>query len=359
VSVTVHRTADVTADVAVDEAVKAVGRARARAHHRTRLVAGVLALLVLGLAAANVLLGSYTVTVPDFVRIVSGETIPGASFIVLENTLPKAVLAVLVGAAFGVAGALFQTMLRNPLASPDVIGVSMGASASAVVGMAFAGASGLALQAFSMAGSLLVALTLAVLGRRGDVAGHRLILVGIGLAAALQAVTSWVLTRTDIHIAAEALVWLNGSLNNATWERVRTLALLLGVLIPAAVAAARGLSALELGAEAATGLGAQPERSRWALLLLGTALAAAGTAAAGPVAFVALLSGPIARRVLRGQVSLVSSGLVGAVVVLAAEYTAANAVPGTSLPVGVVTGLVGGPFLLWLLATANRVGRGG
>jgi iron complex transport system permease protein len=116
---------------------------------------------------------------------------------------------------------------------------------------------------------------------------------------------------------------------------------------------------MELGDDAAAGVGVHVERSRRLLLLLGTALAAAGTAAAGPVAFVAFLSGPIARRLLRGRVSLVAAGLVGAAVMLAAEYVSVNAIPGTALPVGVVTGLLGGPFLLWLLATANRSGRGG
>jgi iron complex transport system permease protein len=322
-------------------------------------VLGGLAVAVAGLFMANVLLGSYTVTLPDFRRILSGETIPGASFIVLENTLPRAVLAVLVGGSFGVAGAVFQTMLRNPLASPDIIGISMGASATAVVGIAFFGASGLVLQGFALAGSIVVALVIALLAQRGGVAGHRLILVGIGIGAVLQAVTSWMLTRTDIHAAAEALVWLNGSLNNATWERIRLLGLLLLLLLPALAMVARRLPAMDLGDDTAAGVGVDVSRSRRALLLIGTALAAAGTAAAGPVAFVAFLSGPIARRLLCGRVSLVASGLVGAGVVLAAEYASVNALPGTALPVGVVTGLLGGPFLLWLLVTANRVGRGG
>jgi iron complex transport system permease protein len=322
-------------------------------------VLGGLVVTVAVLFAVNVLLGSYTVTIPDFVRIVSGETIPGASFIVLENKLPRAVLAVLVGVAFGVAGAVFQTMLRNPLASPDIIGISMGASATAVMGIAFFGASGLVLQGFSMVGSITVALLIGLLARRGGVAGHRLILVGIGVAAVLHAMTSWVLTRTDINVATEALVWLNGSLGNATWDRVRLLVVLLLVLLPGTAVVARRLPALELGDDTAAGVGVHVGRSRHALLLLGTTLAAAGTAAAGPVAFVAFLSGPIARRLLRGRVSLVAAALVGATVVLAAEYVSVNALPGTALPVGVVTGLLGGPFLLWLLVTANRVGRGG
>jgi iron-siderophore transport system permease protein len=342
-----------------DQARAMVRAARSRPRRHTCWVLGGLAAAVAGLAAVNVLLGAYPVTLPDFLHIVSGQTIPGASFIVLENTLPRALLAVLVGLSFGIAGAVFQTMLRNPLASPDVIGISMGASASAVVGIAFFGAGGLVLQGFSLAGSLLVAVGIALLARHGDVAGHRLILVGIGIAAALQAVVSWVLTRTDIRVAAEALVWLSGSLNNATWARVRLLALLLLVLVPAVAAVARRLPAMELGDDTAAGLGVDVTSSRRALLLLGTALAAAGTAAAGPVAFVAFLAGPISRRLLRGRMSLAAPGLVGALVMLAAEYAAVNAVPGTALPVGVVTGLLGGPFLLWLLATANRVGRGG
>ena len=336
-----------------------VHRARARARRQTGWVVVALGGTVAALLAATVLLGSYTVTIPDFVRIVSGETIPGASFIVLENKLPRAVLAVLVGAAFGIAGVVFQTMLRNPLASPDIIGVSMGASATAVVGIAFFGAGGLVLQGSALLGSVAVALLIALLAQRGGATGHRLILVGIGIAAVLQAVTSWVLTRTDIHVAADALVWLNGSLGNATWDRIRSLGVLLAVLLPAVAVVARRLPAMELGDDAAAGVGVHVERSRRLLLLLGTALAAAGTAAAGPVAFVAFLSGPIARRLLRGRVSLVAAGLVGAAVMLAAEYVSVNAIPGTALPVGVVTGLLGGPFLLWLLATANRSGRGG
>ena len=336
-----------------------VHRARARARRHTGWVVGALGGAVAALLAATVLLGTYTVTIPDFVRVVSGETIPGASFIVLENKLPRAVLAVLVGAAFGIAGVVFQTMLRNPLASPDIIGVSMGASATAVVGIAFFGAGGLVLQGSALLGSVAVALLIALLAQRGGATGHRLILVGIGIAAVLQAVTSWVLTRTDIHVAADALVWLNGSLGNATWERIRSLGVLLAVLLPAVAVVARRLPVMELGDDAAAGVGVHVEQSRRLLLLLGTALAAAGTAAAGPVAFVAFLSGPIARRLLRGRVSLVAAGLVGAAVVLAAEYVSVNAIPGTALPVGVVTGLLGGPFLLWLLATANRSGRGG
>lgn len=339
--------------------VQGLRSARARTRRRSLLVLGALAAGAVGLFWANVLLGSYTVTLPDFFRILAGETIPGASFIVMQNKLPQTVLAVLVGAAFGTSGAVFQTMLRNPLASPDIIGITSGSSATAVFAIAVFGASGVALSAYSLAGALAVAFLMYAMSMRKGVAGQRLVLIGIGLAAMLTAVTSYFLTRTDVRVAAEALVWLNGSLNNATWQRVAILAAALALLLPATAAAARALPPLELGDDAAAGLGLAVERHRLALVLLGVALAAVATAAAGPVAFVAFLSGPIARRVMGGRASLAAAAIVGSLIVLSAEYLSVNLIPETALPVGVITGALGGPFLIWLLVTTNRVGRGG
>ncbi|MHA7208487.1 FecCD family ABC transporter permease [Arthrobacter sp. MDT1-65] len=307
----------------------------------------------------NILLGSYTVTVPDFLRILGGADIPGASFIVLENKLPRAVIGLLIGVAFGIAGAVFQTMLRNPLASPDIIGISYGASAAAVTAIVLFGAAGAAVSVSALLGALLVAAAIYLVSRRGGVAGYRLILVGIGFAAVLHALVSFLLTRTDLRTASEAVLWLGGSLNSSTWDRVTVLVAALVVLLPAVAVLSRSLRGLELGDDAAAGLGVRVEASRLGLLSTAVALAAVATAAAGPVASVAFLSGPIARRLLGNRTSLTMAALVGAVIVLAADFVAANLVPGTSLPVGVVTGALGAPFLLWLLATANRSGQGG
>ena len=311
------------------------------------------------LFAVNVLLGSYTVTVPDFFRILAGADIPGASFIVLENKLPRAVIGVLIGVAFGIAGSVFQTMLRNPLASPDIIGISYGASASAVTAIVLFGAAGAAVSLSALAGALAVAAAIYLVSRRGGVAGYRLILVGIGFAAVLHALVSFLITRTDLRTASEAVLWLGGSLNSSSWDRATVLALALVVLLPAAAVLSRSLQGLELGDDAAAGLGVRVEASRLGLMSTAVALAAVATAAAGPVASVAFLSGPIARRLLGNRPSLAMAALVGAVIVLAADFAAANLVPGISLPVGVVTGALGAPFLLWLLATANRSGQGG
>lgn len=333
--------------------VRAIRRRSTR--RRCALAAG----LVAALFAVNVLLGTYTVTVPDFFRILGGAEIPGATFIVLENKLPRAVIGVLVGAAFGVAGAIFQTMLRNPLASPDIIGISYGASAAAVTAIVVFGASGVGVSAAALTGALAVAIAIYVIARRGGVAGYRLILVGIGFAAMLHALVNFLITRTDIRTAADAVVWLSGSLNSSNWDRATVLCWGLLLLFPAAAVFSRSLRGLELGDEAAAGLGIRVEASRLALLVTGVSLAALATAAAGPIAAVAFLSGPIARRLLRGAPSLIMAALVGAVIVLTADFVAANLVPGVSLPVGVITGALGAPFLLWLLVTANRTGQGG
>lgn len=314
-------------------------------------------LLVLALLAVNVLLGSYTVTIPDFFAMVGGESIPGASFIVMENKLPQALLGLLAGASFGMAGAVFQSMLRNPLASPDIIGISYGASATAVAAVVLFGVRGAGVSVAAIIGALLVAMLITVLARgRG---GTGLILIGIGAAAFMQAVVTFLMSRADVSNAQELLVWLTGSLNSANWERVGILAVALLVLTPLLVVGGRDLRGLSLGDDTAAGLGVNVPRARLLLTILGVLLAAFPTAAAGPIAFVAFLSGPIAKRLNGGVASLPLAGLVGAAIVLAAHFVAVNAIPGTSFPAGVVTGILGAPFLLWLLISSNRANQGG
>ncbi|MBG6179616.1 iron complex transport system permease protein [Arthrobacter sp. CAN_A1] len=346
-------------DTAGPTSYATISGARHRQAAQRRRVIIILGGLTAALFSVTVLLGTYTVTIPDFFRILGGADIPGATFIVMENKLPRAVIGVLIGVAFGLAGTIFQTMLRNPLASPDIIGITYGASASAVAAIVLFGAAGVTVSLSALVGALAVAAAIYLLSRRGSVAGYRLILVGIGFAAVMHALVSFLLTRTDIRTASDALVWLNGSLNSSNWDRATILLLAMAVLVPIAAVLSRGLRGLELGDDTAASLGIRVEPSRLALITVGVALAAVATAAAGPVAFVAFLAGPIARRLVKGAVSLTAAGLVGAVIVLGADFVAANMIPGVSLPVGVVTGVLGAPFLLWLLVTANRTGQGG
>jgi iron complex transport system permease protein len=351
--VTVTMDPPVTAPPPTRDAVDVVRRARrAPIRHHRRLVAA-LVLVVLGAFAARVLLGDYTVTIPDFVRILGGEQIPGATYIVMESKLPRAVLAVLVGMAFGIGGAIFQTTLRNPLASPDIVGVSLGASAAAVSAVALAGWTGWPVSLAAVAGAVGVALLVRAVA--GDHGGFRLVLAGIGLAAAMQSVIQYVFTRVDEWDVQLVLRWLTGSVNGVAWPTIGLLAAVLAVLLPATAWAARSLKVTELGDDTARGLGVGRGRTDL-LMLLGVLLVAVGVAAAGPVAFVAFLSGPIARALNGGRTTLLAAGLVGAVIVLAGDYVGAYAFADLNLPVGVVTGAFGAPFLLWLLAR-GRTGR--
>lgn len=333
-----------------------VRRARRAPVRRHRLLLAGLSCAVVAAFAARVLLGDYTVTIPDFVRILGGEQIPGATFIVMESKLPRAVLAVLVGLAFGVGGAIFQTTLRNPLASPDIIGVSLGASAAAVTVITLAGWTGWSVPVAAILGALAVALTVRLIA--GDHSGFRLVLAGIGLAAAMQSVIQYVFTRVDEYDVQLVLRWLTGSVNGVAWSTIGLLGAVLVVLLPTTLWVARSLPATELGEDAAAGLGVGRFRTD-ALMLLGVLLVAVGVAAAGPVAFVAFLAGPIARALNQGRTTLPAAGLVGAVIVLVGDYAGAHAFADLNLPVGVVTGAFGAPFLLWLLARDPLTGHRG
>jgi iron complex transport system permease protein len=333
--------------------VDVVRRARRVSARRRNVVCLVMAALTITAFLVRVLLGDYTVTFVDFLRILGGEQIPSATFIVMETKLPRAVLAVLTGGAFGLAGAIFQTTLRNPLASPDIIGVSMGASAAAVFAIITLGLQGTTVAVIAVAGALGVALLVRLVA--GPHGGYRLVLVGVGLAAVLHSTVQYLFTRANLNDAQTALVWLTGNLNAADWPTIRQTVVLLAVLLPLTWWVADSLRMTELGADTAAGLGTSGRRTD-ALLLLGVLITAVAVAATGPIAFAAFLAGPISRSLNRGRATLLGAFLTGAALVTAADYVGAYAVPGLNLPVGVVTGAVGAPFLLWLLAT-GRTGR--
>lgn len=324
-----------------------------------RRIAGVLVALIVALSivfTARVLLGDFTITIPDFFRIVTGTDIPGASYILMESKLPRAVAGVLAGLALGSTGATFQTMARNPLASPDVLGITLGCSAAAVTASVLFDASATMVSLAALGGGALVAIALVTLsGAHPGAAPGRMILVGIALAAMLVSVIHWVMVRADIYQAQDAMVWLTGSLTGVTWTEIRVLALVVAIGLPLLLHIGRQLNVVELGDDISSGLGQPPRATRARAIAVVVVLTSAATAVCGPIAFVAFLSGPIARRLLGGRPSILAAGLVGAVIVVLADYLAAYALPGNNFPVGVVTGLAGAPFLLWLLATSRPV----
>ncbi|MDG4666983.1 iron chelate uptake ABC transporter family permease subunit [Mycobacterium sp. 236(2023)] len=336
--------------------------ATARIARRRRVVAvtsglGVIvaALLVGTMMIGDVALGPWEV----FAAVTRLGDDAAVDFIVLELRLPTASTALVAGVALGVAGMIFQTLLANPLASPDLIGISSGASLFAVGSIVFLHASAIVVAGAALSGAFLAAALIYVLAFRDGLTGYRFILVGIGVTEFVTALIAWVLAKAEINDAREAMTWLVGSVGQAGSLQLQLLAGGVAVLVPLAMAAGRILRLLELGDDSAHGLGLRVEGARLAMIGVAVTLTALATAAVGPLAFVALTAGPIAARLLRGAgVGILSAGLVGAVVVLAGDLVAAHALP-VALPTGVVTGAVGAPYLIWLLATVNREGRGG
>ncbi|MEV0025778.1 iron chelate uptake ABC transporter family permease subunit [Streptomyces atroolivaceus] len=344
------------AAVARPSALREVTRGRVRNASRRRLTALALAVLVVAAFAVTLMAGQTFYPPRDVVQVVLGEQVPGASFTVGRLRLPRAVLAVTAGFSFGMAGVTFQTMLRNPLASPDVIGISAGASAAAAVAIVTLSLDETQVSVLAVVAALVVALLVYVLAFRDGVVGTRLILIGIGISAMLDSITSYVLSRAAEWDLQEATRWLTGSLNGVGWDRTVPALVALAVLAPVLLAQGRNLSALQLGDDTASALGVRVERTRVTVILAAVGLIAFATAAAGPIAFVAFLSGPIAARLVgAGGSLLVPAGLVGALLVLVADFAGQFAFE-TRYPVGVVTGVLGAPYLVYLIVRTHRAG---
>ena len=332
-----------------------VAGARVRRRHRGTVLA-VLGILILVVFAVTLMVGKSFYGPAEVIRVILGETVPGASFTVGELRLPRATMGLLAGFAFGIAGVTFQTMLRNPLASPDIIGISSGASVAAVFGIIVLALDETAVSFLALGGALLTAAAIYLLAHRGGFAGTRLILIGIGVAAMLDSAVTYILSRAAPWDLQTAMQWLTGSLNGATWAGVFPLALASAVLVPLVLSQGRGLGMLRLGDDSAASLGVNVPRTRVLLMVSAVALLAFATAACGPIAFVAFMAGPIASRVIGpGASPLLSAGLVGALLVLVADLVGQFAFD-NRYPVGVITGALGAPYLVFLLIRINRSG---
>ncbi|MET8835493.1 iron chelate uptake ABC transporter family permease subunit [Micromonospora sp. NPDC004540] len=318
-------------------------------------LAGTLLALVLAVLAVGA--GDYPIAPADVLRVLAGGGSPADRFIVTELRLPRLVTALAVGAALGLAGAVFQSLTRNPLGSPDVLGVTSGAATGALV-VVVAGGGSAALAGAAAGGGLATGLLLYALAGRHGVGGHRLVLVGIGVTAILTGVNGWLLTRAPLMDAARAALWITGSLDGRGWANAVPVLAALAVLLPAVLLArAPALRLLEMGDDSAAGLGVSVRRVRVAALGAAVLLVSVAAAAAGPVSFLALTAPHLARRLTRAPgPNLLPSAVVGAALLLAADQLAQHAIAGRQLPVGVVTGVLGGGYLAWLLA-GERGGR--
>ena len=327
---------------------------------RPRAALACLVLAGVGLALAAALLGTGSLALGPaevFASLLGQGQDPTAQRIVQRVRLPRVLTACLVGAALGMAGAIFQSISRNPLGSPDVIGFTTGAASGAIVQIILFDAGPLATSLAALAAGLCTALAVVLLARRGATAGgYRLVLVGIGVGASLSGLNSLLLVTGNLDQAMYAQLWLAGSLNTRTWSHVVPAALGLLASVPLALYHGRRLEVLELGDASAAQLGVAVERVRLQMVLVAVGMTAIATAAAGPIAFIALAGPQLARRLTRSAgVPLLSGALMGAVLLLAADLLGQRLAYVANLPIGLMTGLLGGFYLLWLLLRSRRI----
>ncbi|MBW3578134.1 MAG: iron chelate uptake ABC transporter family permease subunit [Actinobacteria bacterium] len=332
-----------------------VGPWSGRVAPRTAALVAAASAAVVALGLWAVLLGDFPLSVVDVLAAAVGGGEGREAFIVRTLRLPRVLAAIGVGFALATSGAIFQGLVRNPLVAPDIIGVMAGATLAAVVSIVVLRSPAIVPVA-ALTGAL--AATVAVYGLtwRKGISGNRLVVVGIGVNALLIALTTLVIVRFPVEFVTTAIVWMTGTLYASAWRDVAWLAASLVVLLPAALALLPQLRIVQLGDDVAAALGAHTEASRAALLGTGATLAAAAVAVSGPVAFVALMTPHIARMLagpLTGGVLLLA-GLIGAALVVASDIVGQHAFSPISLPVGIVTAVVGAPYFMFLLVRANR-----
>ncbi|MGA1834192.1 FecCD family ABC transporter permease [Rhizobium wenxiniae] len=320
------------------------------------LVVGAGILLVAGIVAITSLMsGTYPIPAIKLVRTLLGTEDETLRMIVVEWRLPRVALAFLLGACLGMSGAIFQSLTRNPLGSPDIIGFSAGSYTGALTVILIFSGGYYQTAAGALVGGIATASLVYLLAWRRGVQGFRLIIVGIGVAAMLGAFNAWMIREADLQVAMSAAIWGAGSLNGLGIEQLVPVVFAVVILIPATLLFSRPLRQMEMGDEVARASGVDVNRSRLILMVLGVALTALVTAAAGPISFVALVAPQIARRLTRSSgPTLGTSGLMGGLLLLIADWAAQHALS-VQLPVGVMTVSIGGLYFLFLLFREGRI----
>nr|WP_297402246.1 iron ABC transporter permease [uncultured Marinobacter sp.] len=330
-----------------------------RCQPRVLGVVALLSLLLVLSAGVSLSMGSHPMTLSTMLQalIAPGDD-PGIQLILFEIRLPRIVMGILVGAALGVSGLMLQGLVRNPLASPDVIGITSGASAAAVLSL-WLGGTAVALVPAAMLGALTVASVIVALAWHRGVSPGRLVLVGIGLAAGLTSLTTLLLVLSPDTTAMMAYVWLTGSLYASRWQDVLGLAPWLALCLPLALAKARHLDIQAMGNDLAQGLGSAVQGHRLLFLLLSVALAGSAVAYAGALGFVGLMAPHLARRLVRAGHPglLIITGLTGALIVLWADLIGRTGFVPRDLPAGIFVAGIGAPFFVFLLYRLRRQGR--
>lgn len=340
----------------MNETLNTIIKARRKRRNRYVSVTIILAIITIGLCCTMMMLGNTIYPVTDVIDVLLGETIPGASFAINEIRLPRTVAGLFAGFAFGAGGYIFQTMLRNPLANPNVIGITTGSSAAAVFCIIVLHTSSTVVSLAAVIGGLVTVAIIYGLSRGTSFAIGRLILIGIGIQAMLNAVISYLMLIGKTNDLPNALRWLSGSLNGAELEMTYPLIMAVVIVTPVLIYFAKQLEMLELGEQAATSLGVNTNKTRVILMISAVLIIALATATTGPIAFVAFLAGPIAQRLVGvGFSNILPAGLIGVILVLGGDLIGQFAFE-TRFPVGVITGIIGAPYLIYLLIRINRKG---
>ncbi|MFF1894640.1 FecCD family ABC transporter permease [Streptomyces sp. NPDC058206] len=352
------RTKDGTGAARSVRAVRTGGGLSFRVDIRALVVIVVLAAVAAGAAIVLIGSGDYAMTPGEVVSTLFGHGTFQQEFIVTDLRLPRVLVGLLVGAALGVGGAVFQTVSRNPLGSPDVLGFGQGATVGALMVIVLSQGGAAAVAGGAVVGGLVTGVVVYLVAWKRGMHGYRLVLVGIGSAAMLTAAAQYLITKANLVDATRAVVWMTGSLDGRDWAQVWPLLVVCGLLIPLVLGHGRALRMMEMGDDAAYALGVRVERTRLVLMGCAVLLVAVATAAAGPITFVSLSAPQLARRLTRSPgPNLAPAAFMGAALLLVADWIAMDAFGDRQLPVGVVTGVLGGCYLLWLLVSERRAGR--
>ncbi|ADD43441.1 FecCD family ABC transporter permease [Stackebrandtia nassauensis] len=321
-----------------------------RVERRTAVLSIALVATILTVGLLGLCYGASWKSPGDVIAALAGT---GDSVVVVRDwRLPRVLAAIVFGAALGVAGAIFQNLTRNPLGSPDVIGLDAGAYTGTLVALTVLSGTSVQLATSSVIGGLLVAATIYLLAMRGGVSGLRLIIIGIAVNAMVTALNSWIVLRAELEVAIAAVGWSAGSLNGVDWADVALPLAIIVVLLAAMVTRAGAVHQAALGNAVAATTGVRLGRLRLTMIAIGVGLTATVTAVAGPIAFIALAAPQIGRRLARAPgVPLLPAALCGAVLLQVADLGAQLLLAPVSLPVGVVTTAIGGAYLIWLLTT--------
>ncbi|MFG3436309.1 FecCD family ABC transporter permease [Nonomuraea sp. NPDC047897] len=324
---------------------------------RAVLVSLAVLLAALGFALVQLCVGDYPMSPGEVLATLTGQSTLAQEFVIYNLRLPRLLTAALVGLALGASGAIFQSVTRNPLGSPEIMGFTMGASAGAVAAVLVVGGQEVSGMLGAVIGGFVTAAVVYRLAYRRGIQGFRLILVGVAATALLDSLVSYLLLRARLQNAESAYTWLVGSLNGADWQQVQIIALTVGVLTVPVLAIGSRMRLLEMGDDLAQGLGVRVKVTRRRLLVIGTVLCAGAVATAGPIAFVALAAPQIMRRLTGGSVSVVPAALMGALILVVSDLAAQRVWPDAQMPVGIPTLCIGGTYLAWLLYQQSRASR--